>query len=301
MSSLYQAVPFKQDASVLMIGERTNANGSKAFREAMLAEKWENCIEIARDQTREGAHLVDLCIDYVGRDGVADMRALASRLATASTLPIMLDSTEPEVLRAGLECLGGRSAVNSVNYEDGDGPDSRFQKIMRLASEHGAAVVALCIDEEGQARTAEWKVRVAVRLIEDLTQNWGMRVYDIIVDCLTFPISTGQEEVRRDAIETIEAIRELKRRFPDVQTTLGLSNVSFGLNPAARQVLNSVFLHECVQAGLDTAIVHASKIVPMARIPDEQRAVALDLVYDRRREGYDPLQKLMGLFEGVTT
>ncbi|TWP44791.1 methionine synthase [Lentzea tibetensis] len=301
VSSLYQAVPFKQDASVLMIGERTNANGSKAFRDAMLAERWEDCIEIARDQTREGAHLIDLCIDYVGRDGVADMTALASRLATASTLPIVLDSTEPEVLRAGLECLGGRCAVNSVNYEDGDGPDSRFQKIMRLVSEHGAAVVALCIDEEGQARTAQWKVRVATRLIDDLVTNWGLRHSDVIVDCLTFPISTGQEEVRRDAVETIEAIRELKRRFPDVQTTLGLSNVSFGLNPAARQVLNSVFLHECVQAGLDTAIVHASKIVPMARIPDEQRAVALDLVYDRRREGYDPLQRLMELFEGVTT
>ncbi|MET9230812.1 methionine synthase [Lentzea sp. NPDC003310] len=301
VSSLYQAVPFTQDASVLMIGERTNANGSKAFREAMLAGKWEDCVEIARDQTREGAHLIDLCVDYVGRDGEEDMRALASRLATASTLPIVLDSTEPAVLQAGLECLGGRCAVNSVNYEDGDGPDSRFQKIMRLASEHGAAVVALCIDEEGQARTAEWKVRVAVRLIEDLTTNWGLRTSDIIVDCLTFPISTGQEEVRRDAVETIEAIRELKRRHPDVRTTLGLSNVSFGLNPAARQVLNSVFLHECVQAGLDTAIVHASKIVPMARIPDEHRAVALDLVYDRRREGYDPLQRLMELFEGVTT
>ncbi|NUT96198.1 MAG: methionine synthase [Saccharothrix sp.] len=300
VSSLYQAVPFRQDASVLMIGERTNANGSKAFREAMLADRFEDCVEIARDQTRDGAHLLDLNIDYVGRDGAADMRALASRLATASTLPIMLDSTEPEVLQAGLECLGGRCAVNSVNYEDGDGPDSRFQRIMRLVSEHGAAVVGLCIDEEGQARTAEWKVRVAVRLIEDLTRNWGVRTSDIIIDCLTFPISTGQEEVRRDGVETIDAIRELKRRYPEVQTTLGISNVSFGLNPAARQVLNSVFLHECVQAGLDTAIVHASKIVPMARIPDEQRAVALDLVYDRRREGYDPLQRLMELFEGVS-
>ncbi|MEJ2854347.1 MULTISPECIES: methionine synthase [unclassified Saccharothrix] len=300
VSSLYQAVPFRQDASVLMIGERTNANGSKAFREAMLADRFEDCVETARDQTRDGAHLLDLNVDYVGRDGAADMRALASRLATASTLPIMLDSTEPEVLQAGLECLGGRCAVNSVNYEDGDGPDSRFQRIMRLVSEHGAAVVGLCIDEEGQARTAEWKVRVAVRLIEDLTRNWGVRTSDIIIDCLTFPISTGQEEVRRDGLETIEAIRELKRRYPDVQTTLGISNVSFGLNPAARQVLNSVFLHECVQAGLDTAIVHASKIVPMARIPDEQRAVALDLVYDRRRPGYDPLQRLMELFEGVS-
>ncbi|GAA2676960.1 MULTISPECIES: methionine synthase [Actinosynnema] len=301
VSSLYQSVPFQQDASVLMIGERTNANGSKAFREAMLADRWDDCVGIARDQTRDGAHLIDLNVDYVGRDGVADMSALASRLATASTLPIMLDSTEPEVLQAGLEHLGGRCAVNSVNYEDGDGPDSRFQRIMRLVAEHGAAVVGLCIDEEGQARTAEWKVRVAVRIIEDLVGNWGLRHSDIIIDCLTFPISTGQEEVRRDGVETIEAIRELKRRYPEVRTTLGLSNVSFGLNPAARQVLNSVFLHECVQAGLDTAIVHASKIVPMARIPDEQRAVALDLVYDRRREGYDPLQRLMELFEGVTT
>ena len=300
VSSLYQAVPFRQDASVLMVGERTNANGSKKFREAMVAGRYEDCVEIAREQTRDGAHLLDLCVDYVGRDGAADMAELAGRLATASTLPIMLDSTEPAVVQAGLERLGGRCVVNSVNYEDGDGPDSRFQKVMRLVAEHGAAVVALCIDEQGQARTAEWKVRVATRLIEDLTGNWGMRVGDIIVDCLTFPISTGQEETRRDGLETIDAIRELKRCYPEVQTTLGVSNVSFGLNAAARQVLNSVFLHECVQAGLDTAIVHASKILPMARIPDEQRQVGLDLIYDRRGEGYDPLQRLMQLFEGVS-
>ena len=301
VSSLYAAVPFRQDASVLMIGERTNANGSKAFREVMLAERFEECVEIARAQTRDGAHLIDLCVDYVGRDGEADMAELAGRLATASTLPVMLDSTEPNVIQAGLERFGGRCVVNSVNYEDGDGPGSRYQRAMTQIREHGAAVVVMCIDEEGQARTAEWKVRVASRLIDDLTANWGMRTCDIIVDCLTFPISTGQEEVRRDALETIEAIREVKRRYPEVQTTLGVSNISFGLNPAARQVLNSVFLHECVQAGLDTAIVHASKITPMARIPDEQRAVALDLVYDRRRADYDPLQELMGLFEGVTS
>ena len=305
VSSLYTAVPFRQDASVLMIGERTNANGSKAFRDAMLAERFEDCVEIARAQTRDGAHLMDLCVDYVGRDGAADMAELAGRLGTASTLPVMLDSTEPNVLVAGLERLGGRCTINSVNYEDGDGPDSRYQRVMALVREHGAAVVALCIDEEGQARTAEWKVRVASRLIDDLTASWGMRTCDIIIDCLTFPVSTGQEETRRDALETIAAIGEVKRRYPEVQTTLGVSNVSFGLNPAARQVLNSVFLHECVQAGLDTAIVHASKIIPMARIPDEQRAVALDLVYDRRRSGpdgdYDPLQALMALFEGVTT
>ncbi|WP_157574954.1 methionine synthase [Jiangella muralis] len=300
VASVYQSVPFRQDTSVLVIGERTNANGSKAFRTAMADERWDDCVEIARAQTRDGAHLMDLCVDYVGRDGVADMDTLAYRLATASTLPVMLDSTEPAVLEAGLERLGGRCVINSVNYEDGDGPDSRFQRAMRVAAEHGAAVVALCIDEEGQARTADWKVRVASRLIEDLTANWGLALDDIIVDTLTFPISTGQEEVRRDAAETIEAIRRLRDRYPAVQTTLGVSNVSFGLNPAARQVLNSVFLHECVEAGLTTAIVHASKILPMSRIPDEQRAVALDLIYDRRREGYDPLQRFMELFEGAT-
>ena len=304
-ASLYQAVPFRQDTAYLSIGERTNANGSKAFRDAMLEQRWDDCVEIARDQIRDGAHLLDLCIDYVGRDGVADMKELAGRLATASTLPIVLDSTEPAVLQAGLEMLGGRAVVNSVNYEDGDGPDSRISRIMPLVVEHGAGVVALTIDEEGQARTAEWKVRVADRLIRDLTGHWGMNVGDILVDTLTFPIATGQEETRRDGIETIEAIMQLKTLYPDVQTTLGLSNVSFGLNPAARQVLNSVFLHETTAAGLDSAIVHASKILPMSKIPDEQRQVALDLVYDRRAyddQGnvtYDPLQRFLELFEGV--
>ncbi|MDN3355248.1 methionine synthase [Actinomadura sp. DC4] len=298
-ASLYQHVPFRQDTSYLAIGERTNANGSKAFREAMIEERWDDCVKIARDQARDGAHMLDLCVDYVGRDGAADMKELAFRFATAATLPVVLDSTEPPVIRAGLEMLGGRAVINSVNYEDGDGPESRTARLMPVVKEHGAAVIALTIDEQGQARTADWKIRVATRLIEDLTGGWGMRVEDIIVDCLTFTIGTGQEESRRDAVETIEAIRGLKRRYPDVQTTLGLSNVSFGLNPAARIVLNSVFLNECVNAGLDSAIVHASKILPMARIPDEQRQVALDLVYDRRRDGYDPLQRFLDLFEGV--
>jgi 5-methyltetrahydrofolate--homocysteine methyltransferase len=305
-ASLYQHVPFRQDTTYLTIGERTNANGSKAFRDAMLAEHWDSCVEIAREQTRDGAHLLDVCIDYVGRDGVADMKQVAFRFATASTLPLVLDSTEPPVVEAGLECLGGRCVVNSVNYEDGDGPESRIARMMPLVREHGAGVVALTIDEEGQARSAEWKVRVASRLIDDLTGNWGMDVGDILVDCLTFPIATGQEETRRDGLETIEAIREVKRRYPGVQTTLGVSNVSFGLNPAARQVLNSVFLHEAVKAGLDSAIVHASKILPFARIPEEQREVALDLVYDRRRPAtandpaYDPLTKFLEIFEGVS-
>jgi 5-methyltetrahydrofolate--homocysteine methyltransferase len=299
VSSLYQHVPFRQDTAFLAIGERTNANGSKAFREALLAGRLDDCVEIARQQTRDGAHLLDVCVDYVGRSGAADMAELASRLATASTLPLVLDSTEPDVIRAGLEMLGGRVVVNSVNYEDGDGPGSRIATVMPMVAEHGAAVIALTIDEQGQARTADWKLAVATRLIEDLTGNWGMRVSDIIVDCLTFPIATGQEETRRDALETIEAIRAVKQRYPEVQTTLGVSNVSFGLNPAARAVLNSVFLDECVRAGLDSAIVHPSRIMPIARIGGEELQVALDLVYDRRRAGYDPLARLLELFEGV--
>ncbi|WP_405782184.1 methionine synthase [Streptomyces sp. NBC_00859] len=298
-ASLYQTVPFRQDTAYMAIGERTNANGSKKFREAMLDGRWDDCVEMARDQIREGAHMLDLCVDYVGRDGVADMAELAGRFATASTLPIVLDSTELPVLRAGLEKLGGRAVLNSVNYEDGDGPESRFVKVTELAKEHGAALIALTIDEEGQARTVEHKVAVAERLIEDLTGNWGIRESDILIDTLTFTICTGQEESRGDGVATIEAIRELKRRRPDVQTTLGLSNISFGLNPAARVVLNSVFLDECAKAGLDSAIVHASKILPIARLEEEQVKVALDLIYDRRAEGYDPLQKLMELFEGV--
>jgi 5-methyltetrahydrofolate--homocysteine methyltransferase len=305
-SSLYQAVPFRQDTSYLAIGERTNSNGSRKFRDAMLAADWQGCVEIAREQIREGAHLLDLCVDYVGRDGVEDMKKLAALLATASTLPIVLDSTEPQVLEAGLEMLGGRAVLNSVNFEDGDADDSRYGRIAALAKEHGAGLIALTIDEDGQARTREKKVEVAERLISDLWTRFGIEEPSILVDCLAFTLGTGQEESRKDGIETIEAIRELKRRHPAVQTTLGLSNISFGLSPAARMVLNSVFLHECVEAGLDSAIVHAAKILPMARIPEEQREVALDLVYDRRRPengdepGYDPLQRFLQLFEGVS-
>jgi 5-methyltetrahydrofolate--homocysteine methyltransferase len=295
-SSLYAHVPFRQDVTYLAVGERTNANGSKAFREALLSDRLDDCVEIARGMTREGAHMIDLCVDYVGRDGVADMSALAARLATASTLPVVLDSTEPDVIAAGLERLGGRAVVNSVNYEDGDGPGSRFARIMPLVAEHGAAVVALTIDEDGQARTADWKVRVAQRLVDDLTSAWGMRVDDILIDPLTFPIATGQEETRRDGVETIEAIRAIKARFPQVQTVLGLSNISFGLAPAARVVLNSVFLHECVKAGLDAAIVNPARILPLARIPEEQAQAALDLVYDRRTDDHDPLAAFLEMF-----
>ncbi|MGU3646973.1 methionine synthase [Microbacterium sp. C23T] len=307
VASLYQHVSFQQDASYLAIGERTNANGSKAFREAMLEERWDDCVEIARDQIRVGAHLLDVCIDYVGRDGVSDIREVVSRFASASTLPLVVDSTEPAVIAAGLELIGGRPVVNSVNYEDGDGPTSRFGRIMPLVKEHGTAVVALTIDEHGQARTAEGKVQIASRLVDELVGEWGMRVNDIIVDCLTFPIATGQEETRRDAIETIEAIRQITAKYPGINTTLGVSNVSFGLNPAARSVLNSAFMHEAVEAGLTSGIIDAAKIVPLASISEEQRKVALDLVWDRREydaDGnvtYDPLARMLDLFAGVDT
>ena len=305
VASLYQHVSFDQDSAFLAIGERTNANGSRAFRDAMLEERWDDCVDIARAQVREGAHLLDVCIDYVGRDGVADIRQVVSRLASASTLPLVVDSTEPAVLQAGMELIGGRPVVNSLNFEDGEGPQSRFGRIMPLVKEHGAAVIALTIDEEGQARTAEHKVRIASRLVDTLVGEWGMRVEDIIVDALTFPIATGQEETRRDGIETINAIRQIKARYPGIHTTLGVSNVSFGLNPAARSVLNSVFLHEATEAGLDSAIINSAKIVPLASVPDDRRKVALDLVWDRREYdaggnlSYDPLAALLDLFAGV--
>ncbi|WP_447950232.1 methionine synthase [Microbacterium aurum] len=307
VASLYQHVPFRQDASYLAIGERTNANGSKAFREAMLEGRWDDCVEIARNQIRVGAHLLDVCVDYVGRDGVADIREVVSRFASASTLPLVIDSTEPAVIQAGLELIGGRPVVNSVNYEDGDGPASRFGRIMPLVKEHGTAVIALTIDEQGQARTTADKVRIASRLVDELVDEWGLRVEDIIVDCLTFPIATGQEETRRDGIETIEAIRALTAKYPGINTTLGVSNESFGLNPAARSVLNSVFLHEATQAGLTSGIIDAAKIVPLASLDEAQRKVALDLVWDRREwdaEGnltYDPLATMLDLFAGVDT
>ena len=307
VASLYQHVPLKQDNTYLAIGERTNANGSKAFREAMLEERWDDCVEIAKKQVRDGAHLLDVCVDYVGRDGVKDINEIVSRFASSSTLPLVIDSTEPEVMQAGLELIGGRPVINSVNFEDGYEPGSRFQRTMPLVKEHGAAVVALTIDEQGQARTKEDKVRIASRLIQTLIDDWGMRVEDIIIDCLTFPIATGQEETRRDGIETIEAIREVNRLFPGVHTTLGVSNISFGLNPVSRAVLNSVFLHEATEAGLDTAIIDAAKIMPLASIPEDQKKVALDLIYDRREFdtfgnlSYDPLQAMLELFAGVNS
>ncbi|MDE3065471.1 MAG: dihydropteroate synthase, partial [Acidobacteriota bacterium] len=299
VASIYSATPYRQDASVLLVGERTNANGSKRFREAMLEGDWDACVGIGRDQIKEGAHVLDVCVDYTGADGVADMNAIMSRLATQSSVPIMVDTTETPVARAALTWLGGKALLNSVNLEEGEGPGTRLDGFLSLAAEFGAAVVATCIDEEGQARTADWKVRVARRVTELAVTRYGLSAEDVFIDALALPLSTGMEESRRDGIETIEAIRRVKAELPGVRTILGLSNVSFGLNPAARQVLNSVFLHECADAGLDAAIVHAAKLLPLNRIDEEARRVCLDLIYDRRRADYDPLAVLLGLFEGV--
>ena len=300
-TSIYSLVPFDQDTSFMIIGERTNANGSKKFREAMLEADLDTCIQMAKDQVKEGAHVLDLCVDYVGRDGTADMDELAQRLATQSSVPVVLDSTEPEVMEAGLTWLGGRAILNSANLEDGDAEGSRLDRVMKLAREYGAAVICLLIDEEGQARDVEWKMRIAHRIHDLAIDRYGLEPGDLIFDALTFPLSTGDDDLRRDGIATIEAIRRIKAELPGVHTTLGVSNVSFGLRPAARHVLNSVFLAECVQAGLDSAIVHAARIMPLNRIPDEQREVALDLIHDRRAPGYDPLARLLEVFADVQT
>ena len=300
-ASLYSHVPFDQTPSFLVVGERTNANGSKRFREAMLAGDWETTVVMAKEQVKEGAHVLDVCVDYTGADGVADMEEVASRFATQATLPLMLDSTEPAVIEAGLQWIGGKPILNSVNLEDGDAPGTRLDRFLSLAREYGAAVVCTCIDTEGQARTADWKVRAA-RAIHDLAVGrYGLDPSDLLFDALALPLTTGMEESRRDGIETIEGIRRIKAELPGVQTILGLSNVSFGLKPAARHVLNSVFLHECQQAGLDAAIVHAARIMPLARIDERAKEICLDLVYDRRTPGYDPLQALLALFEGVSS
>jgi 5-methyltetrahydrofolate--homocysteine methyltransferase len=306
-TSIYSLVPFEQDSSFMIIGERTNANGSKRFKEALLDADWDTTVQMAKDQVKEGAHVLDVCVDYVGRDGAVDMNEVASRFATQSSAPLVLDSTESKVMEAGLQWLGGRAILNSANLEDGEEEGDRFDRVMRLCKEYGAAAICLLIDEEGQARDVEWKLRIAHRIADLAVNRYGLEPSDLIFDTLTFPLSTGDDDLRKDAMHTMDAIRRIKEEIPGAHTVLGVSNVSFGLNPAARHVLNSVFLHECVQAGLDSAIVHAARIMPLTKIPGEQREVALDLIYDRRgTDGgdktdadYDPLHKLLDVFADV--
>jgi 5-methyltetrahydrofolate--homocysteine methyltransferase len=300
VTSTYAAVSLEQDTSFLIIGERTNANGSRAFRDAMLEGDIDGCVAIGESQVAEGAHLVDLCVDYVGRDGAKDIDVLAQRFSTDVAAPIVIDSTEPPVMRAALERIGGRSILNSANLEDGEGEGSRLDSVLTLAKEHGAAVICLLIDERGQARDLEWKMEIAHRLHDIAVQRYGLAAEDLIFDPLTFPLSTGDDNLRRDAMETIEATRRIKSELPGVHTVLGVSNVSFGLRPAARRVLNSVFLHECLEAGLDSAIIHAGKITPLTAIDDAHRRICLDLIYDRRADGYDPLVALLDAFATVS-
>ena len=299
VTSLYSPVTLKQDNSVLYIGERTNANGSRAFRDAMLAADWDTCTKMATEQIREGAHVLDVCVDYVGRDGVADMAEVAGRFASQASVPLVLDSTEPQVLEAALQLVGGRCILNSANLEDGEEPGRRMDRIFSLARDYGAAVICLLIDERGQARDVEWKMEIAHRLHKIATERYGLSATDLIFDPLTFPLTTGGADLRRDGIESIEAIRRIKQEIPGALTVMGLSNVSFGINPAARQVLNSVFLDACVKAGLDAAIVHASKIQPLARIKPEHVTLCNDIIFDKTTDTYNPLQLLLTAFEGV--
>ena len=297
VASVFVSVPYRQDASFLIVGERANANGSRRFRRLLEAEDVEAMANILRDQAQEGVHVADLCVDFVGRDGVADMQRVAAAASSRTTLPLVLDSTEPEVLEAGLKLLGGKPILNSITLEDGG---ARLARTVAAARRFGAALVALVIDEEGQARTAERKLAVARRIHEIVTQEYGIPAHDLFFDALTMPLGSGQDELRNDGKETLNAIRAIKAALPGVHTILGVSNVSFGLNPATRQVLNSVFLHEAVEAGLDAAIVNARQILPEHRIPEAQRRAALRVIYNDWDGDIDPLLAFMALFEDLS-
>ncbi|WP_026731637.1 methionine synthase [Fischerella sp. PCC 9605] len=301
-ASIYSIQPYEQDNSFLIVGERLNASGSKKCRELLNAEDWDGLVSMARAQLKEGAHILDVNVDYVGRDGVRDMHELVSRIVNNITLPLMLDSTEWEKMEAGLKVAGGKCILNSTNYEDGE---PRFLKVLELAKKYGAGVVVGTIDEEGMARTAEKKFEIAQRAYRQALE-YGIPSHEIFFDPLALPISTGIEEDRTNGKATIEAIRRIHQELPGCHIILGVSNVSFGLNPAARIVLNSMFLHEAIAAGMDAAIVSASKILPLSKIEEKHQEVCHQLIYDERKfEGdvcvYDPLAELTTMFEGVTT
>ena len=301
-ASIYGATPYLQDNSFLIIGERLNASGSKKVRELLNNEDWDGLVAVARGQVKENAHVLDVNVDYVGRDGEKDMQELVNRIVTNVNLPLMLDSTEWQKMEAGLKVAGGKCILNSTNYEDGD---ERFFKVLDLAKRYGAGVVIGTIDENGMARTADQKVAIAKRAYRDAVE-YGIPAREIFYDPLALPISTGIEEDRRNGAETIEAIRRIRRDLPQVHLVLGVSNVSFGLSPAARITLNSVFLNDCCEAGMDAAIVSPAKILPLIKISEEHQKVCRDLIQDRRGfDGdvctYDPLTVLTSLFEGVST
>ena len=297
VSSIYQAVPLTQDPGPLIVGERSNANGSKKFREMLLQNDFEGMVEIGREQVAEGAHIIDVCVAYVGRDEVRDMTEVLRRYTTQITLPLMIDTTQMDVLESALQQLGGRAIINSVNLEDGE---EKADRICQLARQYGAALVALTIDEDGMAKTAARKVEVAKRLYDIACGRWGLPPSALLFDPLTFTIGSGDEDSRDAGLQTLLGIRGIKDTLPGVSTLLGLSNISFGLKPFARQVLNSVFLSEAMLHGLDAAIVSPAKIVPLAKLSPDEVQIARDLIYDRRSTGYDPLFAFIDRFSDRT-
>ncbi len=280
VSSLFSTITMRVDPAPLLVGERCNANGSKKFRELLLAEDYDAMVNMAKEQIREGAHVLDVCVAYVGRDEVRDMTEVIRRFNTSVTIPLMIDSTEVPVIEAALKLYGGRAIINSINFEDGT---AKADKILHLAKKYGAAVVALSIDEEGQAYSFEKKISIAKRIRDHAVTVHGMREDDLIFDALTFPLGSGQEDLRDSGMNTINAIREIKRIMPRAKTILGLSNASFGLKPHIRHILNSVFLHYAIEAGLDMAIVHASKIMPLYKIDEQGRELCRQLIFDERK------------------
>ena len=296
VSSLYNAVPLSIDSPPIIVGERTNANGSKLFRDLLAKDDFDGMVHMAKEQVEEGSHLLDVCTAYVGRDEIKDMTEYIKRLNTQVNIPLVIDSTETPVIKEALELVSGKALINSINLEDGE---ERMKNICPLAKEFGASLIALTIDEDGMAKTAQKKLEIAKRILELAMKKYNIAAKDLIFDTLTFTLGSGDEEFRKAGIETIEAIKLIKKELKDVKTMLGISNISFGLAQETRQVLNSVFMHEAVENGLDLAIVNARKILPLYKIPEEQKQVALDLIYDRRKEGYDPLIKFMSLFENI--
>jgi 5-methyltetrahydrofolate--homocysteine methyltransferase len=294
IASLYSQVPLRQENAFLAIGERCNANGSKKWRQLQEKHDWDGCVDMGREQVKEGSHALDICTAFVGRNEIAEMSEVVTRMRGAVNAPLVIDSTELPVLEAALALYGGKAILNSINFEDGEGP---AEKRMALAKRFGAAVIALTIDESGMAKHVEHKVALAKRLNDFACGKFGLPQSDLLFDPLTFTICTGNEDDRKLGLWTLEAIERIRAELPESQIILGLSNISFGLNPAARHVLNSVFLDHALRRGLTGAIVHFSKIMPLHKIADEEVKVAEDLIFDRRREGYDPLQAFIALFE----
>src|SRR5258708_5328684 len=297
IASLYGQVPLRQENAFLAIGERCNANGSRKWRQLQEKHDWDGCVEMGREQVKEGSHALDICTAFVGRDEIAEMSEVVTRMRGAVHAPLVIDSTELPVLEAALELYGGKPILNSINFEDGEGA---AEKRMILAKRFGPAVIALTIDETGMAKDVEHKLAVARRLHEFACGRFGLPPSDLLFDPLTFTICTGNEDDRKLGLWTLDAIERIREELPECQLILGLSNISFGLNPAARHVLNSVFLDHALRRGLTGAIVHFSKIMPLHKIAEEEARIAEDLIFDRRSEGYDPLQAFIALFENRT-